>query len=565
MKKLIKTLCLVLCLITLFSFAACGGGGGGKSTKISIFKWDFASLNSARRQGTPIYNKLKEVNGGLDLEAVTCGYADWESTISNLYNTGNLPDVFVHYAVDRPTIFKKMIRDGAVLNWGDYVTEEKYPNIYQRLHEYDWLLERVDYLDNKYYFLPITIKQTHVMYVRADWIESLNAKLAEILVAEGIINAQSEMTQAIYDEYKFVLPETLTEFYRLAKAFTIYDPDNDNKNDTFGYTCSGNLMWYNNWIFQATGGTYWGLVDDGNDVNASWVTEENKKAVAFINKLYNEGIMDPDYAAMQDPTKISNFCSGSTGIMVDNVYYNTYLEQLRAAESMTMEEATKALAVIAPPKGETGTYGMRGNPGFWCGTAIKGNIKKDKITAILDMFEYMLSEEGTEMFTYGVEGAHYKVEGGQKVSLMGQDANGFNITAQRKDAAFDMHMFVDWSMSYNPGFSSNYDKVKGYMEMAEGYTYVDNVVYVQTPLTIDNWDNLGNQGYEEFVKRIGTNYGGYTKNKIGTVTWDSIYQIGSDFNGHWSTFTNNFLNKWGGKTMLDQLNKAVDDLGVLAK
>lgn len=272
MKKLMRFLCVFLCLL---GAAAAACDSGTPETEISIFKWDFAALNAARRQNTPIYQALKEANGGLDLKSVTCGYADWESTINNLYNTSNLPDVFVNYAVDRPIVFQKMIRDGAVLDWGEYVTKETYPNIYARLHEYDWLLDRVDYLDHKYYFLPITIKQTHVMYVRNDWVENLNAKLGSILVSEGVISSESQMTDELYEAHRFVLPETLPEFYRLAKAFTIYDPDGNGKDDTFGYTCSGNLMWYNNWIFQATGGTYWGWV--GNAETASTPAGSRRK------------------------------------------------------------------------------------------------------------------------------------------------------------------------------------------------------------------------------------------------------------------------------------------------
>ena len=558
MKKLMRFLCVFLCLLLGAAAAPCASGP--PETEISIFKWDFAALNAARRQNTPIYQALKEANGGLDLKSVTCGYADWESTINNLYNTSNLPDVFVNYAVDRPIVFQKMIRDGAVLDWGKYVTKETYPNIYARLHEYDWLLDRVDYLDHKYYFLPITIKQTHVMYVRNDWVENLNAKLGSILVSEGVISSESQMTDELYEAHRFVLPETLPEFYRLAKAFTIYDPDGNGKDDTFGYTCSGNLMWYNNWIFQATGGTYWGWVGNAETgVNASWVTEENKQAVAFLNRLYREGIMDPDYTAMTDPTKIGNFCSGLTGIMVDNLYYNTYVEQLRAANELTWEEAEAAVAVIAPPKGETGTYGTRGNPGFWCGTCINGNISENKIRSILDMFEFMLSEEGTDLFTYGVEGVHYKVENGEKVSLMGQDANGYNFTAKSKDAAFDMHMFTDWSLSYNPGFSTNYELVKSYMEMAEEYSYIDEVVYYQPPLVIDHWDTLGNQSYEYFVRLISTDFDDYDYNKetVGTVGWDSIALPSAKYDSAWSEFVNEFLNKWKGQAVIEEINQAV--------
>ena len=553
-KAFIKLMALTLCLIFALSFAACGKDKQPEDNgEISVFKWDFSSLNAAKRANTPIYAKLKEKANGYDLKSVTCGYGDWESTINNLYNTGNLPDMFVHYAVDRPSTFKKMIRDGSVLNWDDYVTKDAYPNIYKRLHQYDWLVDRVDYLDDGNYFLPITIKQTHVMFVRQDWVNNLNSKLASILVKEGVIASESGMTNEIYEANKFVLPETLPQFYRLAKAFTYYDPDGNNKDDTYGYTCSGNLMWYNNWVFQATGGTYWGWVKDGKgSYTASWVTDENKEAVAFLNKLYEEGIMDPDYTAMNDATKIDNFCSNKTGIMVDNVYYNTYVEQLRAANNMTTAQAEAAVAVIAPPKGKDGDYGMRGNPGFWCGTCINADISENKIKAILSMLEFMLSEDGYNTFTYGIEGVNYEVRNGEFVSLMGQDANGYNLTAKNKDTAFDMHMFVDWSLSYNPGFSSNYEKVKGYMEMAEGYTHVDDLPYIQTPAVISNWDNIGNESYEYFIRLISTNYGGYNKDTIGEVNWNTIKTSGSVFDSDWSTFTNTYLNSWQGNSIIQE-------------
>ena len=553
----LKLICLTLCLLFAVGSVGCGKKDNTErdNGEISMFKWDFSSLNSARRSNSPIYSVVKGKAHGYELKSETCGYGDWESTINNLYNTGNLPDVFIHYAVDRPDTFKKMIKNGSVLNYADYITQASHPNLYKRLHEYDWLVERVDYLKGGYYFLPITIKQTHVMCVRKDWIDNLNDKLANILVAEGIVLSASAMTEALYEQYKFVLPQTLTEFYRLAKAFTIYDPDNNGKNDTYGYTCSGNLMWYNNWVFEAMGNTYWGWVPDGSgSYSASWVTEENKNAVAFLNKLYEEGIMDPDYTAMTDATKIQNFCSNRTGIMVDNIYYNTYVEQLRAANNLTTEQAEAAIAVIAPPKGENGTYGLRGNPGFWCGTCINADISRNKIGAILDMLEFMLSEEGYDTFTYGVEGMHYKVENGEKVSLMGQDSNGYNFTAKAKDTAFDLHMFVDWSLNYNPGFSTNYEKVNAYMEMAEEYSYIDDYSYIQTPLVIENWDNIGKESYEYFIRLISTNYGNdaYNRSTIGNADWDSIKVSASKYNDDWSKFVNTFLNSWQGNSMIQE-------------
>ena len=554
MNKFLKraaALLLGVCMV-LPALTACGGAEKDDGT-ISIFKWDFASLNSARRQKTPLYLKMKEVANGYDLKAETCGYADWESTINNMYHTGTLPDVFINYTVDRPQTFSKWIRNESVLNIGDYVSETQYPNIYNRLQEFDWLLDRVDYLNNKWYFIPIKIEQTHGMFVRTDWIDNLNGKLANILVSEGVISNVNAMTDAIYEANKFVVPNTLIEFYRLAKAFTIYDPDNDGKANTYGYTCSGNLMWYNNWVFEAFGSTYWGFVEDGaGSLTSSWITDENKQAVAFLNRLYEEGIMDPDYTAMTDPKKIDNFCSGRTGIMVDNIYYNNYLEQFRSTNKMTVEEAKNSFTVIAPPSGETGTRGLRGNPGFWCGTSINADVGENKRNAILKLLDYMLSEEGDSTFTYGLEGEHYDVVGGEKVSKMGQDNNGYNYTIRTTDVAFDIVSLVDWTYSYNPGFSSNYEYVESLLENAKAYNYVDEVSYVQTPLYIEKEQILGNSSYERFVQLISTNYGTYNKTSLGTITWDTFDLNVAAFNTDWSKFKSMFLNNWGGQAMLTE-------------
>ena len=163
------------------------------------------------------------------------------------------------------------------------------------------------------------------MYLRLDWIENLNAKLASILVSDGIIANESAMTQELYERYKFKVPETLTEFYRLTRAFSKYDPDGNGRDDTYGYTSSESNMWFNNWIFEAMGtktegahdSTYWGWVDDGKGgVTSSWVTEGNKKAVAFLNKLYAENILDPDYIATTATQKQTKFVQGKVGVMV---------------------------------------------------------------------------------------------------------------------------------------------------------------------------------------------------------------------------------------------------------
>lgn len=534
-------------LATALVFTAVGCGKGSSETEISIFKWDFAQLANAKRQNTPIYSALKEVTGGYDFKAVTSGYGDWETVINNAANTGSLPDVFINYAVDRPQVFSKWIRDGAVLPISDYVSETKYPNIYNRLQEYDWLLDRLGYLDNKFYMLPINIEMTHGMFVRTDWMDNLNqtAKLTTILTEEL---GRAPTAQELIDK-KFKLPENLIEFYRLARAFAKYDPDGNGKPDTYGYSSSNEMMWYNNWIFEAYDSTFFGMVEDGNGgLTSSWITDGNKDAVAFLNKLYAEKIMDPDYIRLTDSNKIDNFCRGRVGIMVDNIYYNNIIQMMMQANSLTAAEAAASVAVIAPPAGENGSYGLRGNPGFWCGTSINAKVSAAKRDAILTLLDYLLSEKGQDMFKYGVEGSHYEVVNGEKVSLMGKDLNGFNQTVLSKDNAFEMICLVDWSFSYNPYFSSNYEYVQELLDRAKTYSRTDPVTYVQTPLYIEKEQILGNDAIEAFVGMIDNK--DYAGNAALNLTWSGIKSSGVAYDNAWNSFVNKYKNTWGGAAMI---------------
>lgn len=542
-KRICRILAVILTAAVALGGAACGKKGN--ESEITIFKWDFAQLATARRQETPIYKKLREVAGGLDFKAVTSSYADWETVINNAFNTGSLPDMFINYAIDRPLVFKKWIKNGSLLPISDYVTEATYPNIYARLQEFDWLLDRVDYLNGKFYMIPIKIDMTHGLFVRVDWINALNqpAKLRTALTDElGRAPTADEM-----ESMKYKLPETLTEFYRLARAFTMYDPDGNGKKDTYGYSSSNSMMWYNNWIFEAYDSTFFGMVEDGKGgLMPSWVTDGNKDAVAFLNKLYREGIMDPDYIRLTDPQKIENFCRGKIGIMAENIYYNNTLQMLINANDFTAEEAMENMAIIPPPKGENGSYGMRGNPGFWCGTSINSDVSPEKRTHILNLLEFLMSEEGDEMFTYGVEGSHYEVVDGEKVSLLGKDINGYNMTVLTTDNAFEMVSLVDWRYTYNPYFASNHDYVQGLLDTAKTYSRMDPVVYVQTPLYIEKEQILGNDSIEEFVKLISRNYSNYNNKDF---SWSGIKTSAAAYDSDWTAFVNKFNNTWGGAAM----------------
>ncbi len=356
------------------------------------------------------------------------------------------------------------------------------------------------------------------------------------------------------------MPDTLTEFYRLTRAFTKFDPDGNGRNDTYGYTSSETNMWFNNWIFEAMSSnaegvhdsTYWGWVDDGNGgLTSSWITEGSKKSVAFLNKLYKEGILDPDYIATNASQKQTKFVQGKVGIMVGNIWYNTMLDNFRSANGCSVEEAKERFTIINPPKGEYGARGMKGNPGFWCSVCINGRLSETERTAALKLLDYIYSDEADTLFTYGVEGTHYKVENGEKVSLMGQDSNGYNYTLESKDPAWALSSLSSWKYSYYSPYQSNADMIKTFMDNAAEYSRVDAVSYVQTPLYVEYDNSIANQALEQYVGMI-RNSSYYGSADSNNPDWNNLYTFNAEFNSAWESFTNQYLNTWGGKRMIEE-------------
>lgn len=246
MKIFKKAVTAFLAISTVVSLVACGGSGqgdyyGSNDNKLSIFRWDFDGLNTARKQKTDVY-KILEEKAGMPIFAVTTGSADWETQLSTKFATEMLPDVFVSKGPEVPEQYKDMIEDGVLLPVSDYVSETEYPNIYRQLQDFDYLKTNLSYADGKHWSIPVDWTLEHTMYIRQDWLDNLNepSKLRKCLADEKGIS-ESQVTEKMLEEEKYEVPETLLDFYRVARAFTLYDPDGNGKNDTYGYTSTQEL------------------------------------------------------------------------------------------------------------------------------------------------------------------------------------------------------------------------------------------------------------------------------------------------------------------------------------
>lgn len=123
------------------------------------------------------------------------------------------------------------------------------------------------------------------------------------------------MRQDWLDNLGLAVPNTMEELYNVMVAFRDNDPDGNGKNDTVG------LALHKNFLSMATGdaiGLFNGFgahpgqwIEDGNGgLIYGSVAPEVKDALAFLAKLYAEGLIQEDFS-VQDDTKTSELTTAS--------------------------------------------------------------------------------------------------------------------------------------------------------------------------------------------------------------------------------------------------------------
>lgn len=560
MKKILTKICILLmAAVMALGFASCGIGGKevdpinrDKELSLSVFHWAFTGFANSYKESSVAQALMDELKIS-DFEVYTAPYSDWQTSFGLLASTGELPDFFKFNGPDSLEQYTQWVEDEMLLNVTEWVTKEEYPNLYEHLHSYDNLnLGRVT--GGGLYAIPVRSGQpNHVMVIRGDWVDNLNAKRSEIANVKYISGSDYTLGD---EEYKY--PETITEFYRLAVAMTYADPDNNGSNDTYGYTSSSTDMWYNHWIFNMFGSSYQDyMLNEDGEYESTWINDGSKNAVKFIKKMRDEGIIEPNFFANDPIGGMNQFFQGKIGMtLINGDWYNGELAKMQDAFRDQIEagdvDPDRLMDMVLPlPAGDgnfdsvPGARGFKGNYGYAWFCGINNDIsdnKKDRICMLLD---YMLSDEGEALTLYGVEGEHYEKDAdGNIVNLIPDDDNGNPRTLKTWDYGWEIRQMIDQSTQYFMPWEDNYellDEMTDYVNGPDG-----GKIYAPTGVageTRTNYEKaLFDQSIEWYAKLIyGQTIDGGTMN---------------NFDDAWNEFVEAFLDNKG-REILFEINEIV--------
>ena len=144
-----------------------------------------------------------------------------------------------------------------------------------------------------------------------------------------------------------------------------------------------------------------------------------------MNKLYTEGLLDPEFATIDDATEKSNFLTGRSGV---TFAYGSAVESWRKQA----EETTEGFKIMgfAPLTGEEGKLSRSGF------AVVKNKYGAGFITTDCEypelaaqLLDYGYSEEGHLFFNFGTEGTSYEMVDGKPVftDLVKKNPDGWNF------------------------------------------------------------------------------------------------------------------------------------------
>lgn len=297
-KKVIRIICLILCVTAI---SACGKSDKkdtAKTTKVElntdgqfpiIKKGQKLTLNlMAPNTGLAEWEDMPTLKDyqkktGISLKYTTPPLADFSTRLNLAFASGDLPDII--YGAGSGSLTSAMEIDygsqGILLPLEKYITPELMPNFYALTQEDPSLLKSITTPDGHVYSLPmVTRNATSIwwqgpMWYNGTWLDKLN-------VTE--------------------LPKTIDEFYELLLRFKNEDPNGNGKADEIPLTdvdMNGTRVW----LLAAFGLRTRGIQVDNDQVIYTPTTENYKGYLTFMNKLYNEGLLDKEVYGQSDEQK----------------------------------------------------------------------------------------------------------------------------------------------------------------------------------------------------------------------------------------------------------------------
>lgn len=154
---------------------------------------------------------------------------------------------------------------------------------------------------------------------------------------------------------------------------------------------------------------------NGNYVN-NYTTNEYIAGLEESKLFMQKGWYHPGQNSSPEGTMRERYVGNQLGVFYENLSYENYLairQKLRisnaSVENFNLDDASAIMKI----KNTNGKYCLEGTDNWFSMTFFDYKISQEKQNRILDIIDWLLSEEGTRYAIYGIEDYDYVMENGK--------------------------------------------------------------------------------------------------------------------------------------------------------
>lgn len=418
MKKLWRLTLFVLATIFLVLLtAACSStsdAGDGAERGDKTIKMFTNIVGGKTPEENDLFIEEIERLTGIKVE-MTKPPSDYDQKLLTALSSGETYDLIL---MTKPTM-DILVDQGALMDLTEKIQESEILSDPTVIPPEEW--ELITYEDGKIYSVFNKFEGGTMPIVRQDWMEKLG----------------------------FEEPKTLDDFYKIFKAFKEQDPDGNGKDDTYGLSIS--KLYDIQPFLSATGVKYRYVIDDEGNRTIPIATEAAVPVLEWLNKLYEEGLLDPDFATNDTTQMREKFLADKVGMVTYWDMWVGLFNNIKLTEDPNTEFRAKGIAGAVGPDGNI--IHRRGDPSVW---AIPVNAENPDVA--FEFLEFWHTEEGNILSTLGIKDYDYTV-----------DENGnYELTDIGKEHGMDHGVVIPQNTNFvnpiglNPGVEEALEITKKY-------------------------------------------------------------------------------------------------------
>lgn len=422
MKRLLAG--VLACIVTAAALVGCGNGtsssatgsasgaasGDGKTagTATSVSWWmDPQNMSSNQCKSFNDAHEWQEYEKklGIDIEWQEPASGQSAEQFNLIIATSDLPDIMCYTWASYPGGPDAAINDGKIVALNDYI-EEYAPNFNAYLKAHPDIQKEIMTDSGNIYCFPGVY--TYTDEASDTWQDAIDREpYAESFI--GLVVRKDLLDKAGLD-----VPVTVDDWYEALKAF---------KDMGIKYPLSCQAMMLTMAQSFATaydvtvptvsyeaGTTAFVLKDDGT-ISYGPAQDGYKEYLAFLNKLYSEGLLDPDFMVQDRSTVQSKILNGEVGAWVEMMPAG--LGNLRNQIVAEDPDSTFYPIGVLNPVAEEGQklkYRQGNAPYTGIGAAVTTSCKD--IATACKVLDYAWGEEGNRILNWGIEGESYELVDG---------------------------------------------------------------------------------------------------------------------------------------------------------